>query len=43
VLGAMHFTNLYVFTQLRRRAIQHKQPSPPPLPVPQGFNRATIG
>src|SRR5216684_234643 len=24
VLGVMHFTNIYVFTQLRRRATQHK-------------------
>jgi hypothetical protein len=28
VLGAMHFFNLYVFSKLRRRAGQHRQPPP---------------
>lgn len=32
VLGVMHFFNLYVFSKLRRRAIQHK--AVPPL-IPQ--------
>jgi hypothetical protein len=35
VLGAMHFFNLFVFSKMRRRAIQHR-PAPPPLP-PQGW------
>ena len=26
VLGFMHFTNLFVFSKLRRRAISHKTP-----------------
>lgn len=30
VLGVMHFFNLFVFTQMRRRALLHK--APPPVP-----------
>jgi hypothetical protein len=33
VLGVMHFFNLYVFSRLRRRALQHRT-SPPPPPIP---------
>ena len=36
VLGVMHFFNLFVFTKLRRRAIQHQPP--PPLPRPAFVN-----
>ena len=40
VLGGMHFLNLYVFTQLRKRALEAQQPPPvaptaytlPPVP-----------
>jgi len=31
VLGIMHFSNLYVFARLRRRAL-HRHQVPPPLP-----------
>jgi hypothetical protein len=31
VLGVMHFFNLFVFTQMRRRALLHK--APPPVPA----------
>src|SRR6516164_1171322 len=31
VLGVMHFFNLYVFSKLRRRGLQHRS-TPPPLP-----------
>ena len=31
VLGVMHFFNLYVFSRLRRRGLQHRS-APPPLP-----------
>jgi len=31
VLGVMHFFNLYVFSRLRRRGLQHRT-TPPPLP-----------
>ena len=31
VLGVMHFFNLYVFSKLRRRGLQHRS-VPPPLP-----------
>jgi hypothetical protein len=31
VLGVMHFFNLYVFSKLRRRALNHRT-VPPPLP-----------
>lgn len=34
VLGAMHFFNLYVFSQMRKRALLRHQP--PPVP-PQAF------
>jgi len=30
VLGFVHFFNLFVFTQMRRRALLHK--APPPVP-----------
>jgi hypothetical protein len=36
VLGAMHFFNLWIFTQMRKRATQHL--APPPLP-PTGVLR----
>ncbi|HTL55833.1 MAG TPA: hypothetical protein VL361_09145 [Candidatus Limnocylindrales bacterium] len=34
VLGVMHFFNLYVFSRLRRRGLQHRS-TPPPLPHTQ--------
>jgi hypothetical protein len=34
VLGAMHFFNLFVFSKMRRRALNHRT-IPPPLPHPQ--------
>jgi hypothetical protein len=41
ILGLMHFLNLYVFTRLRRRALNHQ--TPPPIPVAtllrQGLDR----
>lgn len=33
VLGFMHFFNLFVFTRMRRRALNHRH-TPPPLPTP---------
>ena len=42
VLGGMHFFNLFVFSQMRKRALEGQQPPPfPPTdytlpPVPQG-------
>ena len=35
VLGVMHFFNLYVFSKLRRRGLQHRSTTPPPLPQTQ--------
>ena len=32
-LGLMHFFNLYVFSRFRRKALTHKTPPPPPIPV----------
>jgi hypothetical protein len=32
VLGVMHFFNLFVFSKMRRRGMQHR-PAPPMLPV----------
>jgi len=34
VLGVVHFFNLFVFSKLRRRGLQHRQP--PPV-MPQGY------
>jgi len=33
VLGIMHFFNLYVFSNMRRRAVAHKAPPPPVIPA----------
>lgn len=38
VLGAMHFLNVYLFSQLRRRALDRLATAPPPLP-PTGLFR----
>ena len=34
VLGLMHFFNLFVFTRMRRRALNHRPPPLYPLQVP---------
>jgi hypothetical protein len=40
ILGAMHFSNLAIFTQMRRRALTFGRPgTPPPLPP----RSATLG
>jgi hypothetical protein len=36
VLGLMHFFNLFLFTRIRRRAIDRRSPAPPPIP-PTGY------
>ncbi len=36
VLGLMHFFNLFLFTRIRRRAIDRRTPAPPPMP-PTGY------
>ncbi len=36
VLGLMHFFNLFLFTRIRRRAIDRSTPAPPPIP-PTGY------
>lgn len=36
VLGLMHFFNLFLFTRIRRRAIDRRTPAPPPIP-PTGY------
>src|SRR5437773_4754975 len=37
VLGAMHFSNLFLFSKMRRRATLHR---PPPIP-PEGYVKMT--
>jgi len=32
VLALMHFLNLYLFTRIRRRALDRLRPAPPPMP-----------
>ncbi|MFO1488709.1 MAG: hypothetical protein U1F83_10435 [Verrucomicrobiota bacterium] len=39
VLGFMHFFNLAVFTQMRRRGLNHR-PAVPPFPAPPTFGPA---
>lgn len=36
VLGLMHFFNLFLFTRIRRRALDRRTPAPPPIP-PNGY------
>jgi hypothetical protein len=40
VLGVMHFFNLFVFSKMRRRAVNHRVP--PPI-LPQGFVKPVQG
>ena len=32
ILAVMHFFNLYLFTRIRRRALDRLRPAPPPMP-----------
>lgn len=36
VLGIMHFFNLYIFSRMRRRALDRRPDAPPPIP-PTGY------
>ena len=39
VLGLMHFFNLYVFSRIRRRALEMLPDAPPPVPPSRVFTR----
>ena len=41
VLGLMHFFNLYVFSRIRRRALDLIPDAPPPVPPTKFFGQAT--
>ena len=36
VLGLLHFANLYIFSRMRRRALDRRLDAPPPIP-PTGY------
>lgn len=37
VVALMHFFNLYLFTRIRRRALDRLRPAPPPIPPTHQF------
>lgn len=43
VLGVMHFFNLYLFSRMRRRALDRRPDTPPPLPPNTRLNPEALG